>query len=217
MRLYLDTADVKEWDRLLPTGIFYGITTNPLLASRAGLSYHSINWLDMAGRAKALGGKELHIQLADTKEGYLDFSKEMYEIGAKIGIEVVIKIPLTQEGIFAANSIKTLGGKILMTACYHTKQMFTAVTLNADYIAPYFGRMDESGLDAYQHLAQMKTIGRASNTRILVASLRSVDQMITLAAVGQDCFTVAPAIADELLLDLKTDQAALEFEQAAKG
>ncbi len=217
MRLYLDTADCSAWDSLMPLGIFYGITTNPLLAERAGLAYDGINWQDMAQHARSLGAQELHAQVVDVTDDYMRWAEALYAAGQKAGIDCVVKVPLTIDGIRAASEIKTLGGKVLMTACYHSKQMFTATALGADYIAPYFGRMHEAGLDAMAHMAQMRAIGAGSHTRILIASLRSVDQMVDLAMQGHDCFTLAPAIAAELVYETQTDEAAADFERAAKG
>lgn len=215
MDLYLDTADVAAWRALMPTGLFTGITTNPLLAHRAGLSYPAINWLDMAGLGAELGAKELHVQVYGPADGYADFAAQIYEAGAKAGIDTVVKIPLTEAGIRAAAGVKALGGKILMTACYSAKQMLVARALGADYIAPYFGRMDEAGLPAFEIMSQMWEAAKGGPTRILVASLRSTDQVMELAAAGHDCFTVSPDVARAFLSDKMTDAAAEAFEEAA--
>jgi transaldolase len=215
LRLYLDSADVSEWDRLMPSGLFYGITTNPLLAARAGLDYGDIDWLDLAKRAKHLGATELHGQIVGDDGAAQEFAQNLYEVGAKVGIETVIKIPLTQRGIFLTPKIQSLGGKVLMTACYSAKQMIIAQALGATYIAPYVGRMGEAGLDAMTELRKIKSIGMTGTCRPLLASLRSVAQIIELIDMGHDCFTIAPSIADALMSDPLTDRAAAEFEAAA--
>ena len=81
------------------------------------------------------------------------------------------------------------------------KQYITSDAIEAEYIAPYYGRMEEAGLDAFQHLRQMKHFATYSTNgcKILVASIRSVEQMITLAAQGHLYFTIAPRIAEELI------------------
>ena len=63
LRLYLDTADPLDWTDLMPTGIFYGITTNPLLTKRLGLNYEEVVWEEMISQAAALGAKEFHVQI----------------------------------------------------------------------------------------------------------------------------------------------------------
>lgn len=219
MTLYLDTADTEAWDALMPTGIFHGITTNPLLAARAGLSYGQIDWRDMAAKARSLGARELHAQVYGPAEGYTDWAGALYEAGRVYGIETVVKIPLVETAIRATPAIKSLGGRILMTACYDAKQMFVAQGLGADFIAPYFGRMTEAGIDAVAELTAMKDIQKSGDgaCEIVVASLRSASQMVELASKGLDVFTIAPAIAQELLSEARSDEAHAAFEEAARG
>ena len=130
----------------------------------------------------------------------------------------MVKVPLTEAGIRKVPAIKALGGPVLVTAAYDAKQMYAASALGAEYIAPYFGRMLEGGIDAYAALGQMLAIGRAAGerTRILVASIRDTDQLVRLGAEGQDCFTLAPKVAHALLFDPNTQAAAAEFEAAAR-
>ncbi|OSQ50662.1 hypothetical protein MGEO_11765 [Marivita geojedonensis] len=215
--LYLDSADEADWADLMPTGLFRGITTNPLLAQRAGLDYPHIDWADKARHARDLGAQELHAQVFGPVEGYVDWAAALYEAGAKAGLRTVVKIPLTEAAIRRVPAIKALGGPILMTAAYHPKQMATAMALGADFIAPYFGRMDEAGLPAHDMLHQMHLMSRGGSTRILVASLRSAEQLVALAAFGLDCFTLSPHVARSLLTEPMTEDAAAAFEAAAAG
>ena len=219
MKLYLDTAETDLWDDLMPTGLFHGITTNPLLAAKAGLSYAQIDWHAMAAKARGLGAHELHAQVFGPVDGYGDWAGALYEAGRAEGIETVVKIPLVDAAIRATPAIKTLGGRILMTACYDAKQMFVAQALHADYIAPYFGRMSEAGIDAVAHLTAMKAIQEqgAGACQIMVASLRSTDQMVELAGHGMDVFTIAPDIARALLNEDRSETAFAAFEEAARG
>jgi transaldolase len=212
--LYLDTADDAAWADLMPTGLFRGITTNPLLAQRAGLDYPTVNWAKMARRARDLGAQELHSQVFGPIETYVDWAQELYDAGATAGLRTVVKIPMTPEALRAVPSIKALGGPILLTAVYDPKQVIVAKALGADFAAPYFGRMKEAGLPALDHLSKMHTIS-GGQPRILVASLRTTDQMVALAARGLDCFTLSPDLARGLFSDPKTQEAAAAFEAAA--
>ena len=112
LRLYLDTADPLDWADLMPTGIFYGITTNPLLTKRLDLNYGEIVWEDMISKAAELGAKELHIQIYGDANKALSFAEHVYGLGRSSDIECVIKIPLTFEGISLAPKIKDFGAKI---------------------------------------------------------------------------------------------------------
>ena len=216
MDLYLDTADRAAWTDLMPTGLFRGITTNPLLAQRAGLEYSAINWIEMAKRAHDLGAQELHGQVFGPVETYVDWAKKLYDAGAAASLRTVVKIPMTPDALRAVPSIKALGGPILLTAVYDPKQVIVAKALDADFVAPYFGRMDEAGLPALNHLSNMQAIS-VGKPRILVASLRTADQMVALAARGLDCFTLSPDLARSLFSDPMTQEAAAAFEAAASG
>ena len=216
MDLYLDTADRAAWADLMPTGLFRGVTTNPLLAQRAGLDYPAINWVEMAQRARDHGAFELHGQVFGPVATYRDWAQRLYDAGADAGLRTVVKIPMTPDALRAVPGIKALGGQILLTAVYDPKQVIVAKALQADFVAPYFGRMDEAGLPAVDHLTKMHAIC-AGQPRLLVASLRTAEQMVALAARGLDCFTLSPELARSLLSDPMTDTAAAAFEVAAAG
>ena len=217
MRLYLDTADQTAWAEWMPSGVFCGITTNPLLAAHAGLTYDQINWQDLVQIAADAGAQEFHAQVIGNETDALCFAENLYAYGAASNIECVVKIPLNTWGISMTSKIQALGGKTLMTACYDAKQMITANALGADYIAPYFGRMAEAGLDAMAHMRAIHAMSWNGPCRPLIASLRSAQQMVDIAEIGHDCFTIAPAIAQDLFHNELTEAAAQEFERAAKG
>jgi transaldolase len=217
MRLYLDTADKTAWAKWMPSGVFCGITTNPLLAARAGLKYDQINWQNMVQIAADSGAQEFHAQVIGNETDALRFAENLYALGASARIECVVKIPLNTLGISLTPKIRAMGGKTLMTACYDAKQMITANALGADYIAPYFGRMIEAGLDAMAHMRAIHAMSWNEPCRPLIASLRSAQQMVEIAEIGHDCFTIAPAVAQDLFQNELTEAAAEEFERAAKG
>ena len=217
MKLYLDSFDVKSWQEWMPSGLFYGITTNPILAQRAGLFYSRINWPSKMASADKLNVKEFHIQVPSCDETAISFAAQRNEEAQNFNFNFVVKVPLTKEGVKLVPEMKRLGLSILMTACYHSKQYITADAIEADYIAPYFGRMEEAGLDAYDHMSLMKDLEKYSTNqcKILVASIRSLEQMMTLAAQGHVYFTISPSIAEELMNDDFTIKAVREFNEAA--
>lgn len=214
--LYLDTADTQQWNALMPTGMFTGITTNPLLAQRAGLSYPDIDWSELARKAAGLGANELHAQVFGVVETYAPWADALLEAGAKAGIRTVVKVPLVETAIREVPRLKSMGCPILMTACYDAKQMIVATSLGADFIAPYYGRILEAGLPAFEMLSQMVAIQKSGGTRILVASLRSTEQLCELSTIGCDCFTISPDIARALLSDELSLAAVNDFENAAR-
>jgi transaldolase len=216
LRLYLDTADPSDWEDFMPTRAFYGITTNPLLTQQLGLNYGEIAWEDMVSKAAELGAKEFHAQIHGDAKKAFSFAEHLYGLGRSLDIECVIKIPLTLEGISLAPRIKEFGAKILMTACYEPKQMITACALKADYVAPYVGRMMDAGLDAMANMQIIEKIARKNKCIPIIASLRNAKQMVEIAEIGHDCFTISPDVARDLFNSKLTAGAAIAFEEAAK-
>ena len=217
LRLYLDTADPSDWVDLMPTDIFYGITTNPLLTNRLGLNYEQIIWEEMISKAADLGAKEFHAQVYGDVDQALHFADKLNRLGHALNIECVIKIPLTHFGILLAPKIKNLGAKILMTACYEPKQMITACALKADYVAPYFGRMIDAGVDAMATMQIIEKIARRNTCIPIIASLRNAQQLLDIAEIGHNCFTISPEVTRDLFSSKLTDDASSAFEAAAKG
>ena len=217
LRLYLDTANSVDWEDFMPTGAFYGITTNPLLTKKLGLNYGEIAWEEMVSKAAELGAKEFHVQIYGDAKRALSFAEHVYGLGQTSNIECVIKIPLTFEGISLAPKIKEFGAKILMTACYEPKQMITACALKADYVAPYFGRMLDAGFDAMANMQIIEKIARKNKCTPVVASLRNAKQILEIAEMGHDCFTISPEVARDLFDSQLTEEASFAFETAATG
>ena len=201
----------------MPMGTFYGITTNPLLTRKLGLNYGEIAWEEMVSKAAELGAKEFHVQIYGDAKRALSFAEHVYGLGQTSNIECVIKIPLTFEGISLAPKIKEFGAKILMTACYEPKQMITACALKADYVAPYFGRMLDAGLDAMANMQIIEKIARKNKCTPVVASLRNAKQILEIAEMGHDCFTISPEVARDLFDSQLTEEASFAFETAATG
>jgi transaldolase len=212
MKLYLDTANTSEWDKLFPLGLFEGITTNPLLAQRAGLNYAEIDWHAMYARACDLGAKELHVQVYGDPNSYADWAKRIYEISHNVGIDAVIKVPLVEPALRIFPAIKALGGKTLLTACYDSKQALIAHALGADYVAPYLGRMRDQGLNDLEQLATMNKLTQSGPCSVLAASIRSAAHLVEIGLQGTDCATFSPNVVRELIIEDSSTSAWQEFE-----
>ena len=94
--------------------------------------------------------------------------------------------------------------------------LFRSCALKADYVAPYFGRMMDVGLDAMANMQIIQKIARKNQCIPVVASLRNAKQMLEIAEIGHDCFTISPEVARDLFDSKLTDAAAIDFEKAAK-
>jgi transaldolase len=213
-RLFLDTADIKEWEELLPTGIFHGVTTNPTLLERAGQPCTIAN-------LHVLAQKALHLSDEFMCQAWGSSAEELYQCGMALSLPrrdcIVVKVPVTLEGTKAASLLIQSGVRVCLTACYHPKQAMIASSIGAEYIAPYLGRMTDAGQNGSDACLQMQAItrGMQSPTRILVASIREAQTMVDLAANGMETFTFSPAVARELFVEPLTDEAAAVFEAAA--
>lgn len=145
----------------------------------------------------------------------------MYSIGMEISEpdreRIVVTVPVTYEGTKAASKLIESGVRVCLTSCYSTNQAIIAAGLGAEYIAPYLGRMMDSGKDGVAECKEMKAIvnGMESNTRIVVASIRSANTVAALTSSGMNTFTVSPEVARELFDEPLTSSAAEDNNEAA--
>lgn len=214
IRFFLDTADIKKWQTWLPIGLFYGVTTNPLLLKRAKVICAVEQLEELAKQAFSLGAKEVQLQTWGTSvEALINTGKLL----AAIDERIVVKVPVTQIGVQAASQLISQGIRITLTGVYAVHQVLIAAALCADYAAPYLGRINDLGRNGREDLVAMQRsiFGVGSATRILVASIRSVDDITFLATHGMNTFTFSPAIAEAFFDVSATNQAAIDFEQAA--
>ncbi|MFT5316099.1 MAG: transaldolase [Candidatus Krumholzibacteriia bacterium] len=148
---------------------------------------------------------------------------EMTECGEQLAglhsmsTSIVIKVPATETGFQVAKHLKAKGHRVTMTAVYTTGQVLLAAGFEAAYAAPYLNRLIDAGQPGREIVLTMDRIlaGSAAPTRLLVASLRSAQQVLDLAERGLDTFTFGPQVAAELLSSDLTTAAAQEFQEAA--
>jgi transaldolase len=215
LRLYVDTPDVPAWQRYLPTGLFYGVTTNPKLLYQTGIPCTVQNLADLARTAFDLNAQEIHLQVwGEDTESMLTIGREI----AAIDYRVSVKVPITREGVLCARQLIEEGHRVTLTAVHSASQLLIAIALGADYAAPYLGRMNDAGLNGLDELLAMQQMIRhtGSSTRILTASIRQLSDLTTLARHGLDTFTLLPKLVDELLENPLTIQAAADFNEKAR-
>ena len=223
MRLFLDTADLSQWQTWLPTGLFYGVTTNPLLLERAGQPCTLQNLQILIDQALNYGIQEVQVQTwgntvaAMVATGLALATDPSNGFGTRLYPQLVIKVPITLGGTQAAAQLVAQGIRVTLTAVYAPHQIAIASALQATYAAPYLGRIQDQGGKGRETVATMqRMIDRTgSTTRLLVASVRQVSDITALAAQGVGTFTLSPAIAAELFQVDATQAAAADFERAA--
>ena len=207
--LFLDSADLAQVEPLLATGLFAGVTTNPSLLARAGVRSDELP--AVVDRMRAAGARTLFVQTwGATTEDLLDNAREIRDRCGDVGI----KIPVTPAGIAATRTLADSGVVTLVTAVYNHVQILPAIAAGATFVAPYVGRMTDNGRDGVGEVLTMQRILDAvgAPTRLLVASLRSPADVARLAAGGVDCFTIAPAMWEQLLEEPLTTEAVRVFE-----
>lgn len=213
-RLFLDTADASALKGLLPLGCFFGVTCNPTILKRDGVPCTLDGLTRLTRAALDAGAVEVHLQAwGGSADNLLACARALLQIAS----DVVIKLPLTREGVQAARPLIDQGTPVTLTGVYAVHQALTAASLGAAYVAPYHGRLADRGADATAAvLAMQKIVDKAmTGCRLLVASLRDPDTMAMLAAEGCDTFTVGPQVAQALFTDPHTSEAAEAFEADA--
>jgi transaldolase len=209
MRLFVDTADADALSRAQATGYVFGVTTNPTLLRAARLTRADLPAL--VQRAVGAGLQEIHLQvLADDLEGMLRDARALHALDPA---HVVVKIPATATGFRAASIVAKEGLRLTITAVYAVRQVVLTETVGAQYAAVYFGRLRDAGQDATALLRGMLETVRAQRltTQLLVASVRSADDVETLAQLGVPAVTLPPPILFALPEHAGTSQAVQAF------
>jgi transaldolase len=215
-RFFLDSADLRQWETWLPVGLFFGVTTNPVLLRDSGQSCSCDNLEMLVRRAVDLNVREVQIQ---TWGMSVDAMVRTGRLLADMDPRVVVKVPATRNGTVASARLLAHGVRITMTCVFEVHQALTAAALGADYVAPYLGRMTDQGQDGIQAVAEMQTsVSKlGSSLRVLVASIREVKDITVLAGYGVNTFTLSAVIASQWFGVDATNQAAEVFEQAARA
>jgi len=206
MKFFVDTADVKEIRELHDLGLVDGVTTNPSLILKSGGNI-----------------AEVTKQICDIVDGPVsaevvatEFKEMMREAGvlAKIADNVCIKVPLTLDGLKACKTIRSdLGRQVNVTLCFSANQALLAAKAGATFISPFVGRIDDTGSDGMELIAEIKQIydNYAFDTEILTASVRTVNHVKQAALIGAHVITAPPATLRALVSHPLTDKGLAAF------
>lgn len=213
-RLFIDSAKPQEWDLARTRGWLYGVTTNPLVIARAGLPVSLATAADLVDAAKKRELAEIQLQVTGhTAAEMLASGRALRELWGR----VVVKVPATAPGFEAASILCREGAGVTITACYTAHQTMIAASIGARYVAPYYGRMLDAGIDADERLdAMLRIADLQENLSVLVASIRSIEQLEHLTARGFETFTLTAALADAVGQAAESNAAAADFMKAAE-
>ncbi|WP_295523949.1 transaldolase family protein [uncultured Pseudacidovorax sp.] len=196
--LYLDSADLGELRACLPHPVVHGVTTNPTLLRRAGVSRAALPAL--LHECLALGARQVQAQVqAADAPGMLEDAHALLAQFAPG--ELVVKIPATREGLRTGAQLAAAGHPVTYTAVYAPEQAHFAALLGAAYAAPYLGRLEDSGVDGLALIARMQAlvVQAGGALRLLVASVRSREAYLALLALGVGAITIPPRLFPQLL------------------
>ena len=188
MHLFLDTTDTAELQALAAGGLVDGVTTNPSLIAKSGRPM-----LEVIAEICALVEGPVSAEVAATEaDAMLAEGRRL----AAVAPNVVIKLPLTQEGLSAVQVLAREGVATNVTLCFSAVQALLAAKAGATYISPFIGRLDDQGADGVGLIHDIRTIydTYGFDTEILAASIRSVEHVKAVALAGADCATLPPAI-----------------------
>ena len=183
MKLFLDTADVAVIKDLVPTGMVDGVTTNPTLIAKSGRNIAEVI-------AEICAAVEGPISAEAVATDYETMVREGDKLAA-IAPNVVVKLPLTWDGLRACRNFTDKGVKTNVTLCFSTAQAMLAAKAGATFVSPFVGRLEDNGADGIGLLEEIRVLydTHGFETEILAASLRNASHVAAAALAGADAAT----------------------------
>lgn len=209
MKFFIDTADVKEISEVAKLGIIDGVTTNPSLIAKSGRDFN-----DVLNEIVKIVDGPISGEVKATTEKAEDIIAEAKEI-AKIHKNIVVKIPMTAEGIKAVKELSQLGIKTNVTLIFSATQALIAAKSGASYVSPFLGRLDDISQDSLQLINDIKIIfdNYDYGTEIICASIRHPMHVVECAKMGCDIATVPYKVIMQMLKHPLTDIGIDKFKQ----
>ena len=194
MKIFLDTANLESIKKFNDMGLLDGITTNPSLMSK-----EKGNPKDAMEEITKIIKGDVSLEVVST-----DFSG-MIEEGKRLrqyGDNVVVKVPMTPDGLKACKSLSSEGIPVNVTLVFSPNQALLAAKSGAKYVSPFIGRLDDVGQDGMNLIQDIKDIFKNYphlKTEILVASVRHPMHVVDAAKIGADVVTLPPGVLDKML------------------
>jgi transaldolase len=205
MKIFIDTGHIKDIEALVPLGIIDGITTNPsLLAKEQG---------DYRENLKKICDIVQGPVSAEVTELVWDAMVRQGRDLAAIDKHIVVKVPLTRDGIRACKTLAEEGIRVNVTLCFSATQALLAAKVGATYISPFVGRLDDISTNGMELIRDIVDIyeNYDFHTEVLVASVRNPMHVVEAARLGADICTCPPAIIDSLFNHPLTDSGLKKF------
>ena len=216
MKFFLDTANLEQIRKANEWGILDGVTTNPTLVSKESMPFEELV-KEILSIVK--GPVSLEV-VSEDAEGMIREARRLNEFGEN----VVIKIPLTKEGLKAVKVLSNEGIKTNVTLCFSPTQALLAAKAGADYISPFIGRLDDISSHGMRLVEMIRQIydNYGFKTEIIVASIRHPMHVLEAALIGADIATMPFAVMEKLfnhpLTDIGIERFLKDWEKVkAKG
>jgi len=199
MKLFVDTGSVKDIEALAAIGILDGVTTNPTLLAKESGDYRQ-NLKRICDIVKGPVSGEV------VATDYAGMVREGRDI-AGIDEHMVVKVPLTRDGVKACKTLSGEGIRVNVTLIFSAVQAWLAAKAGASYVSPFVGRLDDIGNSGMQIVREIVDMFDNADypTEVLVASVRNPIHVIEAARMGADIVTVPPAVIDQLFKHPLTD------------
>ncbi len=205
MRFFIDTANLKEIRAAMEMGLVDGVTTNPSLMAK-----EASDWREIAKEICQLvpGPVSLEVIALDA-EGMVREGRDLMQYGPN----VVVKVPMTGEGLKAVRILKSMNIETNVTLVFSAAQALLAAKAGAAYVSPFLGRLDDVGQDGMELVHQILTIfsNYGFSTQIIAASIRSPMHVIDAAMAGAHIATVPFKILTQLIAHPLTDKGIAAF------
>lgn len=205
MKIFLDTANLESIKMYNEMGLLDGITTNPSLLSKEGGDPQKT----MEEICRIIKG-DVSLEVISTEyAGMIDDAHRL----RKYGDNVVVKCPMTADGLKACKSLSAEGIPVNVTLVFSPNQAILAAKAGAKYVSPFIGRLDDVGKDGMQLIEDIKEIfeNYEFETQILVASIRHPIHVVDAAKIGADVVTLPPAVLGKMLKHPLTDKGLKNF------
>ncbi len=201
MKIFLDTANLESIRKFNDMGLLDGITTNPSLMSKEGGDPKKV----MEEITKIIKG-DVSLEVISTEySGMIEEGKRLRQYGKN----VVVKVPMTPDGLKACKHLTSEGIPVNVTLIFSPNQALLAAKSGAKYVSPFIGRLDDIGKDGMNLIRDIKKIfdnyQDDFKTQILVASIRHPIHVIDAAKIGAHVVTLPPAVLDKMLQHPLTD------------
>jgi len=206
MKFFLDTANLDEIRNAAAFGLADGVTTNPSLIAKEG----NVDFKEhIAAICKIVSGPVSAECTSEDAEGMISQGRDY----ATIAPNVVIKCPLTREGLKATNKLSNEGIKVNVTLCFSAAQAILAAKAGASFISPFLGRLDDIGENGLLLLQDIIEVYRNYDwkTEVLAASMRHPIHVIEAARMGADIATIPFKVIDQMFNHPLTDKGQATF------